>query len=172
MFTPVSYELNMRVKWESSHPSIVTFGDGASGRFAHGGDQNINHINISKTATPGTVVTITITSVPNPSAKHSFSFTIVEMPDGFPAITQDPVSVTTTAGRTATFSITATGDNLEYFWQRKNNTNPSWENVEVYAYPSYTVTATSDKNGYQYRCRVSNRKGDAYSNPATLTVTP
>jgi hypothetical protein len=63
-----------RVKWTSSHPAMVSFGEGESGWV--GSNYTMNHIDISETATPGTVVTVTVSSVANPSVQYTRNFTI------------------------------------------------------------------------------------------------
>jgi hypothetical protein len=84
-----------------------------------------------------------------------------------PGFSAQPANQSVTAGRTATFSVTATGTApLAYQWQ-KNNANISGATSS-----SYTTPATvSGDNGATFRVMVTNSAGNATSNPATLTVT-
>jgi hypothetical protein len=82
-----------------------------------------------------------------------------------PAITTQPVNRTVTAGQTASFSITASGDSLSYQW-KKNGAAISGATSPSYNTP---VTGTPD-SGTQFTCTVSNSAGSVTSNPATLTV--
>jgi len=84
-----------------------------------------------------------------------------------PGFSSQPSNQSVTAGRTATFSVTATGTApLAYQWQ-KNNANISGATSS-----SYTTPATvSGDNGATFRVMVTNSAGNATSNPATLTVT-
>jgi hypothetical protein len=83
-----------------------------------------------------------------------------------PTITSQPVSVTVTAGQTASFSVTASGTApLAYQWQ-KNGAAISGATGASYTTPA---TTTSD-SGATFRCVVTNSAGSATSNNATLTV--
>ena len=85
-----------------------------------------------------------------------------------PSITMQPVNQTVTVGKTATFSVAASGAvPLTYQW-RKNGTTISGATSPTYTTP---VAATSD-NGSQFTVVVSNSAGNATSNNAILTVTP
>ncbi len=85
-----------------------------------------------------------------------------------PTITTQPASVSVTAGKTATFSVIASGTQpLSYQWQ-KNQQNISGATAASYSTPA---TTTAD-NGSSFRVIVSNGiSPDATSAAATLTVT-
>ena len=85
--------------------------------------------------------------------------------------TTDPANSTVKEGETATFTVTATGDNVSCQWQSSIN-GGEWANISGATGSSYTTpAATMDMSGYQYRCVVSNTTGDsATSSAATLTV--
>ena len=90
----------------------------------------------------------------------------VNGPPVAPSITQQPSNQTVTAGQTATFSVTATGTApLSYQWQKGTTA------IAGATSASYTTgpTTTAD-SGTQYKVVVSNVKGNATSNLATLTV--
>ena len=84
-----------------------------------------------------------------------------------PAITTPPASQTVEAGKTATFTVTATGgETLAYQW-KKNGTDVSGATTSTYTTP---VTAIAD-HGTKYSVAVSNSAGTTTSSEATLTVT-
>ena len=88
------------------------------------------------------------------------------------SITAQPIDVTAAAGETVYFSVTAKGDGITYKWQYKK-TEGSWSNtsMEGAATPKITVPVIKSRNGYQYRCIVTDKYGNSVtSNAATLTV--
>lgn len=87
-----------------------------------------------------------------------------------PVITQQPQSATVDEGNSATFTVTATGDDLHYQWQG-NNTG-TWFNITGETSPSYTIAGTLGTSGMLFRCIVSNDAGAARSEEAMITVTP
>ena len=88
-----------------------------------------------------------------------------------PTITRQPSSVSVTAGKLATFSVTATGTgSLSYQWYYRKSSTEDWIKCTDGTGTSFTVEAKTYRNGYQYRCGVKNSAGTTYSNAATLTV--
>lgn len=93
-----------------------------------------------------------------------------------PAVTTQPTSVTTAPSSNTTFSVTATGTNLNYQWQV--NTGSGFANVSnASPYSGATTStlsisgATLGMNGYEYKCIVSNGGcTSATSSTATLSV--
>jgi len=82
-----------------------------------------------------------------------------------PAITAQPVDKTVNVGKTAKFSVTATGKTLTYQW-RKNG-----ENISGALQRSYTTPpATTGDNGALFSVVVTNPYGSVTSDNATLTV--
>ncbi|RYZ50315.1 MAG: hypothetical protein EOP49_14210, partial [Sphingobacteriales bacterium] len=82
-----------------------------------------------------------------------------------PAIAADPVSQTICAGQPVTFTVTATGTNLNYQW-RKNGSTISGANSS-----SYTISSVASGDAGNYDVVVSNTGcADATSAAATLTV--
>ncbi len=105
---------------------------------------------------------------------NSNSATLTVTSASKPTITSQPSSVTVTAGGTATFKVTATGA-TGYQWQYRSSSSGSWANITSSAYSGVkTATlkapATASRNGYQYRCKVSNSAGTTISSTATMTV--
>ena len=87
-------------------------------------------------------------------------------------ITTQPSNQTGLNGNTVKFTVAASGDGIAYQWQYKTPTG-SWANSPATGNntASLSVPATTDRNGYQYRCIVSDKSGNKLtSNAATLTV--
>ena len=92
-----------------------------------------------------------------------------------PTITQDPQNQSVAAGETAHFAVAATGEGLTYQWQYRIAGQTSWRNCTEsttgYRSAELEVVGTAKRNGYQYRCVVSDENGEtATSAAATLTV--
>lgn len=81
-------------------------------------------------------------------------------------ISVQPANVTVIAGSPANFSISATGTNLSYQWQR-NGANIQGANAANYALPATQLSDTKSK----FSVVVSNTAGSVPSAPAALTVT-
>jgi len=83
-----------------------------------------------------------------------------------PTITTQPANKTVTVGKTAKFSVTATGSTpLSYQW-RKNGVNITGATSASYTTPP----ATAADNGSLFSVVVSNSAGSVTSNNAILTV--
>src|SRR5579862_6955874 len=81
-----------------------------------------------------------------------------------PAITTQPASQTILSGKTASFSVAATGTApLTYQWSKSG--------VAISGATSATYTTPAETAGAQFSVTVSNSAGTATSNAATLTVT-
>lgn len=89
-----------------------------------------------------------------------------------PTITTQPTSQTVTGGGTATFVVVTNGtEPLSYRWQQSTDSGRSWTDIGGATDATYiTVATTTNMNGTQYRCVVSNSAGSVTSNVATLTV--
>ncbi len=95
-------------------------------------------------------------------------------------VTAQPADVTAEKGSSATFTVEAVSnlsETLTYQWQYKTASGTSWNNCTAttgtgYASDSITLTANKGRNGYSYRCKLTDETGNtAYSDAATLTVT-
>ena len=91
-----------------------------------------------------------------------------------PKITAQPQKVSKAIGGTAKFTVTAEGTGLTYQWQLKKPGSDTWKNSTASGAQtaSVSVTATEARNGYQYRCVITNKSGiSVTSSPAALAVT-
>lgn len=96
------------------------------------------------------------------STSASLTVTALTTP---PTIASQPASQNSAIGANATFAVTATGAApLSYQW-RKNGTAISGATSA-----SFTVTAAQSADGGNYTVTVTNSRGTATSNAATLTV--
>ncbi len=100
-----------------------------------------------------------------------YSYTSVVTLKVKPKITTQPQPVSVKAGKKATFTVAAAGENLTYQWQYKKP-DGSWTNVTAASgkTASYSFTTAARHNGYQYRCKVTNSGGTVTSKAVTLTV--
>ena len=84
-----------------------------------------------------------------------------------PAITQQPLSQTVTAGNGATFSVLVSGTiPFSYQWRKNGN------NISGAAASSYSIASAQAGDAGSYTVVVTNSAGAVTSNPATLTVNP
>ena len=100
-----------------------------------------------------------------------YTNTVTLTVNGKPVITTQPTSKTVTAGATAQFKVAATGA-ASYQWYYRTSTSGSWTAVAASSgkTSTYSLTAETRHNGYQYRCLVKNAVGSVYTNTVTLTV--
>ncbi|MBR0353785.1 MAG: leucine-rich repeat protein [Oscillospiraceae bacterium] len=88
-----------------------------------------------------------------------------------PLIKTQPASVTAQAGTEAKFTVKATGAE-SYQWYYRTSASGSWSKSTAASAATATLTVAAEKkrDGYQYRCKVSNAGGYVYTEAATLTV--
>ncbi len=108
---------------------------------------------------------------PETLAKLIKTYQGVTLSYGAPRITVQPKSVTVSEGW-AGFSVQALGHgDLSYQWYYRTSASGSWKKCSGYSSSSYfDVEALKYRDGYQYRCKVSNDCGSVYTDPATLSV--
>ena len=82
------------------------------------------------------------------------------------AITTQPSDATACAGDNVTFSVTATGSNLTYQWQKDGS------DISGATSDTYTINGVSSTDAGSYTCDVTGDCGSVTSNSATLTVNP
>ena len=84
-------------------------------------------------------------------------------------ITAQPASQVAVAG-SATFSVSATGENLSYQWQQSADSGSTWSSVPGAVSNTLVVTdITTADNGKQFRAIVSSLTSSAVTSAATLT---
>ncbi len=91
-----------------------------------------------------------------------------------PVITDQgqPKNVSAKVGETATFSVTATGDDLEYQWMIDRNDGNGFVDLTQSTGATHTTTELDMScNGFKYKCVISNSAGSVTTNVVTLTVT-
>ena len=146
--------------------------DGESGGIVFNGKSGTVYGNVtlqdSLTINEGETLTIPQGSSLNTNGNLINNGTIVSAP----TITAQPISQTVEEGNPATFTITASGSDLQYQWQKSADNGISWIEADGAATESTYTTeaATTGMNGLQYRCVVWNSLGKITSNAAILTV--
>ena len=92
--------------------------------------------------------------------------------DAKPVIRTQPKAVTVNEGKTASFTVAAKGNGLRYQWYYRTSSDGSQKAVISSGgkKATYSLTAAARHNGYQYRCKVTNAAGYAYTKWVTLTV--
>ena len=87
-------------------------------------------------------------------------------------ITTQPQDVTLAIGKTAKFTVEATGDGVAYQWQVSTNGGSAWKDSGATGNKTATlsVPVTAARNGYMYRCVVSAKGDSVISDAATLKV--
>ncbi|MBR4863253.1 MAG: hypothetical protein IKU07_01650, partial [Oscillospiraceae bacterium] len=98
---------------------------------------------------------------------------IVKEPAGLATIVKQPKATHAYDGETAVFTVEATGDGLTYQWQYSRN-GSTWYYTGMTGAKTaqLTVDATMARNGYQYRCVVTDEYGTTVTSEAVImTVT-
>ena len=87
-------------------------------------------------------------------------------------VTSQPQNVTIAEGNDAYFTAGATGGGLSYQWYYRTSSGGTWRKSTFATANEATlvVPATRARNGYQYRCKVTNPVNSEYTRAATLTV--
>ena len=74
-------------------------------------------------------------------------------------------------GGTANFSVDATGDGLNYQWQ-KQDANGTWVNIDGATSANYQILSVSAIHAGLYRVAITNSNGTSYSDISTLNLVP
>ena len=103
---------------------------------------------------------------------RSETVTLTLKPYCAPYFDMHPSDVEASDGETVCFEVRASGGSLSYQWYYRTSSSGSWKKCSGSGCdtPSFEVKATAARNGYQYRCVVTNTLGTATSKTATLTV--
>ena len=90
------------------------------------------------------------------------------------SITTQPTDKTTVLNANATFSVgVSRTDAVSYQWQYRRNETANWTNTTLTGYNTamLTVQAIDSRDGYQYRCIITDGAGNKdYTDTATLRV--
>ena len=87
-----------------------------------------------------------------------------------PVITGHPQSQIVAEGKTASFTVEAQGEELQYQWQVLLPGNDDWTDMAGQTGPTHSFTASAGQSGSRYRCRVRNAAGEEISDEAVLKV--
>jgi hypothetical protein len=120
----------------------------------------------AKVGETGAQVYVTVTNAVGSATSATVTLT-VNATASAPVITQQPASVTVTAGQAAAFSVMATGT-LPLTYQWFMNGTASGTSSSTFS----IAQTTTGQNGAQIYVKVSNSAGNAPSNTVTLTVNP
>lgn len=88
-------------------------------------------------------------------------------------IIDHPKSITAPVGETVAFTVAAEGEGLTYKWQWYKEATSSWGDttVEGNTTSSIRMEATESRNGYKYRCVITDKNGNTLTSAeAVLTV--
>ena len=127
---------------------------------ATGGSLTLTNVQLSAAGTYSVTATVAGGAVTSNSAA------LTVLPLAAPSFTVNPVSVTIANGRSAAFSVAATGE-LPPTYQWKLNGAP----ISGATDPVLLVSAATSANAGSYTCTASNASGTITSPSATLTVT-
>ena len=90
---------------------------------------------------------------------------------GKPTITTEPKSVSVKAGESVSYTVKASGENLQYQWYYLAPGATKWTKVAKNGTSAtYTLTTAARHNGYTYSCKVYNDAGQVWTEDAVLTV--
>jgi hypothetical protein len=146
--------------------SAVTFGSTAATSFTVNSATQITAVDPAAPAAGSVNVTV-VTPYGTSATSPADLFAYVSPP----TITTQPSSLTVTAGRPASFTVSATGTaTLSYQWQE--SVAGTWTNISGATATNYTIAAASPTNAGSYRVIVSNAGGSIPSNTVTLSVNP
>ena len=87
-----------------------------------------------------------------------------------PKVTSQPTHQIVTSGKTAAFTVKATGNALRYQWQVRRSGSSTWANLSGKTSSTLKVTARTKNLGDEFRVVVSNKAGTRTSSAATLWV--
>jgi uncharacterized protein (TIGR02145 family)/uncharacterized repeat protein (TIGR02543 family) len=166
-----------------AHPLALTLTEGEPAQFsvsAKGANLKYQWQKDSTNITGEISSNLSITSVVSTDSGHSYRCVVsnsagsvtssgalleVVKSISLPVITQHPQNLSRIENESALFSVTASGTNLKFQWQ-KDTTDVPGENKATYTISTVSIT----DNGTKYRCKVSNSAGSTVSNSASLTV--
>jgi alpha-tubulin suppressor-like RCC1 family protein len=148
---------------------LYAWGDNSGGQLGNGNSP-------TSSSTP-VLVSLPAGSTPMKLAAKPGSATgyaIVNAPNAAPTVTTQPISLTVTAGQSATFTAAASGfPTPTVQWQVSTDHGVTFSPVSGATTDTLTIASTTAaENGNEYEAVFTNGSGSATSNPATLTVPP
>jgi hypothetical protein len=156
-------------QWQSSTDSGSTFSD-VSGATSASYTTAVTTLGDS-----GMQYRVVVTGASNSVTSSAVTLTVTSVADA-PAITVQPAHASVTAPAIASFSVTATGTNLNYQWQQcqdSNETCASWSDLSGAIAATYATGATDvSMTGQRFRVVVSNTEGSLDSAVVSLNVDP
>lgn len=84
-------------------------------------------------------------------------------------VVSQPTDVTVSDGENYSFIFQVSGSNLTYVWQKRANKNSPWITLNETT-NTYSGTASSNDDGYEFRCIASDNTASKESNIVTLSV--
>ena len=120
----------------------------------------------ASTNSNGRYFSVVITNTLGKATSSPALLVVVSMP----LITTNPQPVTVSAGSTATFSVTALGQNLFYQWYSNAVNTAIGTPLAGQTGSTCSFTANTNSNGRYYSVVVTNTFGAVTSSPALLTV--
>ena len=176
----------------TSQPKSVTMAEGVTAKFTVKADGATSYqwqyrknssgswtdsgMSSSKTAT---------LSIPATSARNGFQFRCaVKNASGTtyssvvtltvllkPTISTQPLSCTASTGATVKFAVKASGAE-SYQWQYRKSEDGTWYISEMSSSKTATLSmpVTSARDGFQFRCKVTNAAGSVFSKTVTLNA--
>ena len=87
-----------------------------------------------------------------------------------PVVSKQPKDVSTSSGATANFKVSSSNSDLTYQWYYRKTADGSWLKCSNGASATLSVEAVAYRDGYQYRCKLTNAFGSTWSEAATLYV--
>ena len=96
--------------------------------------------------------------------------TINPEPPQKPVISTQPKTQTIASGKKVSFTVEASGEDLEYQWYEMKNGTTKWAKMSGKTSDKLTFATKTTHDGNKYRCKVSNAGGSVNSKAAKLTV--
>lgn len=119
-------------------------------------------------------VTITLRSKYSSPRSTDLFWVRLTVVKALPVITAQPKDAKVSMGSTASFKVSASGENLKYQWYYMKPHSWTWTAVSAASgkTANYKVTATTARSGYQYYCEITNGSHPVKTETVTLLVTP
>jgi hypothetical protein len=153
-------------------PVTITYNVGA-------GNQTINvgasgTATISQSTTNAGTFTYNLISVlyqTAPTCSNNITGSVIITVNPATVIVTPPQPVIVCEGGSATFSVVATGLNLQYQWQ-VNTTGNNYVNIGGATFSTYTISPVTAANATNYQVIITGTCGTVTSVPVALTVNP